>query len=73
MGDPTKAEPRNPSSGGETVQETADRMSGGGNPPHPSAVGGAGPAKFVNPSTKPSSPGNYGAPVGAPIFSGGNK
>ena len=73
MADPTKAEPRNPTTG-ETAQESVDRMAGsGGNPPHPSAVGGAGPAKFVNPSTKPSSPGNYGAPVGAPIFSGGNK
>ena len=68
MSDPTKAEPRNPTTGGETAQETADRMSGGRNPPHPSAPGGNGPAKFVNPSITPSAKGNYGPPVGDTIL-----
>ena len=64
---------RNPTTN-ETPTQTTDRMAGGvtGNhgAVHPSAPGGAGPAKFVNPSTAPTSKGNYGAPMDKPIFGG---
>ena len=55
----------------ETPTETTDRMAGGGKP-HPSA---AGPTPFSKAppapaNIKPTSPGNYGAPVDKPIFGG---
>jgi hypothetical protein len=55
---------------GRTAQEEAEHQTEGpsGNPPHPSAVGGAGAAKFVNPSTAPTSKGNYGPPMGDTIL-----
>lgn len=69
MADPTKAEPRNPTVGGETAQETVDRMAGrGGNPPHPSA---APPGPFSKPppaNIKPTAPRVYGSPVGSTIL-----
>lgn len=71
MSDPTKAEPRNSTVGGETAQETADRMAGSGrtgmsNPPHPSAA--LAPTKQVGPSTHPSAPSVYGPPMDTPIL-----
>lgn len=73
MGDPTRAEPRNPTTGGETVQETADRMAGNGragnlNPPHPSATGVNVPTKPVGPNVHPTAKGAYGAPLGGVIL-----
>jgi hypothetical protein len=63
-------ETRNPTTN-ETPTETVDRMAG---KPHPSAAGST-PFSKAPPAPaniKPSSPGNYGAPIDAPIF-GGNK
>jgi hypothetical protein len=48
--------------------QLTEAAKGTSNPPHPSAVGGAGPAKFVNPNTKPTTPGNYGAPISNTIL-----
>jgi hypothetical protein len=68
MADPTLAEPRNPSSNGETAQESVDRMAGGmSNPPHPSAVA-QGPSKPVGPNIHPVAKGVYGAPVGETVL-----
>jgi hypothetical protein len=70
--DPTRAEVRNPTVGGETVQESVDRMAGGKtnlpadpyNPSHPSATAKPKP---VGPSIHPTAKGVYGAPIQAPI------
>jgi hypothetical protein len=68
--DPTKAEPRNPTTGGETAQETTDRLAG----VHPGVDGGAkGPLVTKAPPPQnlhPSAKGVYGSPVdSAPILS----
>ena len=65
MADPTRAEPRNPTTGGETVQQTADRMAGGGGAPPPSVT--RNPVSSVKPpvNVHPSAKGVYGAPVDA--------
>lgn len=76
MGDPTKAEPRNPTYGGETIQETADRMAGGTKQHYAVPKPDTGPtAKPPGPSTHPNAPGgrNFGSPIDAPILAGGNK
>ena len=66
--DPTKAEPRNPTTGGETAQESADRMAGGkdGGSKAASLI----PNKPAPQNTHPSAPGgrNYGAPIGDTIL-----
>jgi hypothetical protein len=69
--DATKAEPRNPTTGGETVQETTDRMAGPG--VHTGVAGGAkGPLVTKAPPPQnlhPSAKGVYGSPVdSAPIL-----
>jgi hypothetical protein len=69
MGDPTRAEVRNPTVGGETSQETADRMAGAGNPPHPSSPSqSVAPTKPVGPNVHPTAKGAYGAPLGGVIL-----
>jgi hypothetical protein len=71
MSDPTKAEVRNPTVGGETSQETVDRMAGPG--VHTGVDGGnKGPLVTKAPvpqNVHPSAKGVYGAPVdSAPIL-----
>jgi hypothetical protein len=75
MGDPTKAEPRNPTTGGETAQETVDRMGGLGGrdtivgqqgSPHPATYPVM--AKPPGPSTHPSASHTYGSPLGATVL-----
>jgi len=63
--DPTKAEPRNPTTGGETAQETVDRMAGSKPGKDGGAKGPLVPAKPAPVNTHPSSPGghSYGAPI----------
>jgi len=68
MADPTKAEPRNPTVGGETAQETVDRMAGGGKP-HPSAAPPGPFSKAPPPANiKPIAPNTYGSPIGSTIL-----
>ena len=65
------ADVRNPTTGGETAMETADRESGGGggNPPHPSSpTQSTAPTKAVGPNVHPVAKGVYGAPIGGPIL-----
>lgn len=67
MSDPTKAEVRNPTVGGETAQESVDRMAGGGggNPSHPAA---AAPARPAPANLHPIAKGVYGSPITQPIL-----
>lgn len=67
MSDPTRAEPRNASEGGETVQETADRMAGSEprpTPPTPPSVTRDPVARVKPPvNVHPSAKNTWGAPV----------
>lgn len=66
MADPTKAEPRNPDSGGETAQESVDRIAGsGGNPAHPAV---SAPTRPAPSNLHPIAKGVYGSPVTQPIL-----
>ena len=66
MADPTQAEVRNPTTGGETVQETADRMAGGdSNATPPSVTRNPVVSAKAPQNVHPSAKGVYGSPVDA--------
>jgi hypothetical protein len=71
MSDPTKAEPRNPTYGGETAQESVDRMAGSRQGPNDGgAKGPMVPPRPAPANIHPSSVGghSYGAPIGDVIL-----
>ncbi len=69
MADPTRAEPRNPTVGGETAQDSVDRMAGGTKGAVPPSVTRAPVVNRPAPvNVHPSAKGVYGAPVGDTIL-----